>query len=66
MIFKKLPCESNNIIKDEAKLKYYILGVYRDVLMKMEVGSPERKLLMKRFDYLKDRPKYYWLSQTKF
>ena len=62
MIFKKLPCESNNI----TKLKYYILGVYRDVLMKMEVGSPERKLLMKRFDYLKDRPKYYWLSQTKF
>ena len=65
MMFRKTPCNNDNIMRDDVKLKSYILGAYRDVLMRLDTHSIQRKVVMKRFNYLKDKPKYYWVSQIK-
>ena len=64
-MFRKTPCGGDNIIRDDIRLKSFILSVYRDVLIKLESNSRQREIVMKRFDYLKDKPKYYWTSLVK-
>tara|TARA_X000001388_G_scaffold58322_1_gene43609 strand:+ start:738 stop:923 length:186 start_codon:yes stop_codon:yes gene_type:complete len=53
---------TSKLLEEPTRLKSYILGIYRDILIKLPVGSKERETLMKRFNYLKDRPDYYWCS----
>ena len=52
----------SRLLEEPTRLKSYILGIYRDVLIKLPVNSIQRKTVMKRFDYLKNRPDYYWGS----
>ena len=51
---------NNSIVRQPTKLKSYILSIYRDVLIKMPTGSKQRELVLKRFDFLKNQPDYYW------
>ena len=55
----------SNIIRDEVKLKFYILSSYREVLIKLDSSSKQRAIVLRRFDKLKSKPDYYWLSQAK-
>ena len=56
---------NNGLLEQPIKLKSYILGIYREVLMKLPVNSIQRNIVMKRFDYLKTRPDFYWMSFVK-
>tara|TARA_R100001082_G_C4360540_1_gene159126 strand:+ start:597 stop:782 length:186 start_codon:yes stop_codon:yes gene_type:complete len=54
--------DNTKLLNEPTRLKYYILSIYREVLLNSPVGTKRREVTMKRFDYLKNQPDYYWTS----
>tara|TARA_R100000808_G_C2143693_1_gene151463 strand:- start:706 stop:891 length:186 start_codon:yes stop_codon:yes gene_type:complete len=54
--------DNTKLLNEPTRLKYYILSIYREVLLNSPVGTKKREIAMKRFDYLKNKPDYYWTS----